>query len=87
MYQLENAQCYWPREPDILSLLNHDLAPVGTTIKFKRDPFTGKIENMVEVDLQGTGETARNSMSMTRAPGPPEESIRGSCLFMIFFHV
>ncbi|KAG6800914.1 helicase SKI2W [Apis mellifera caucasica] len=78
IYHLDNAQCYWPRKPDILSLLNCDIAPLGTTLKFNRDPVTGKLGEMHEVPLKSAGETARNSMSMTRAPGPPSDIIRGN---------
>lgn len=77
MYHLNNAQCYWPRKLDILSCLNCDIAPLGTTLKFDRDPVTGKLGKMHEVPLKSAGETARNSMSMTRAPGPPSDNIRG----------
>jgi len=58
-------------------LLEFDLAPVNTTLKFDRDPITGKIGEIQEIDLQGAGETARNSMSMTRAPGLLTDGVRG----------
>lgn len=78
MYHLNSTQCYWPRKPDILSLLDCDLAPLGTILKFDRDPVTGKLGEMHEVPLKSAGETARNSMSMTRAPGPASDNIRGN---------
>ncbi|EFN81266.1 helicase SKI2W [Harpegnathos saltator] len=78
IHQLDNAQCYWPRKPNIPSLLEYDLAPIGTTLKFDRDPVTGKIGEMQEIVLLGAGETARNSMSMTRAPGPLMDGVRGN---------
>ncbi|XP_014467951.1 PREDICTED: helicase SKI2W [Dinoponera quadriceps] len=78
IHQLDNVQCYWPRKPNILSLLEYDLAPIGTTLKFDRDPITGKIGEMQEIVLLGAGETARNSMSMTRAPGPLMDGVRGN---------
>lgn len=78
IYNIDNVQCYWPRKPDIFALLNAEVAPNGTSIKFKRDPITGEIGEMIEMDNQGTSETARNSMSMTRAPGPPAEGVRGT---------
>ncbi|XP_031831546.1 superkiller complex helicase subunit twister [Nomia melanderi] len=84
-YKLVNAQCYWPRKPDILSLLDFDLAPLGTTLKFDCDPISKKQQTMCEVPLQSAGETARNSMSMTRAPGPAVESIRGNTSNIPFF--
>ncbi|EZA51202.1 hypothetical protein DMN91_012752 [Ooceraea biroi] len=78
IHQLDNTQCYWQRQADVLSLLEFDLAPIGTTLKFDRDPVTGKIGEMQEIILQGAGETARNSMSMTRAPGPLMDGVRGN---------
>ena len=78
IHQLDHAQCYWPRKPDVLSLLDADLAPLGTVLKFDRDPITGELKEMREVALKTTGETARNSMSMTRAPGPASDNIRGN---------
>ncbi|XP_011160176.2 helicase SKI2W [Solenopsis invicta] len=78
IHQLDNTQCYWPRKADVLSLLEFDLAPISTTLKFDRDPITGKIGEIQEINLQGTGETARNSMSMTRAPGSLTDGVRGN---------
>lgn len=77
IHNVENVQCYWPRKADILNLLETDIAPVGTNLKFKRDPITGDITDMHEVVILGAGETPRNSMSMSRAPGPPTEGVRG----------
>ncbi|XP_012275603.1 helicase SKI2W [Orussus abietinus] len=84
IHQIENVQIYWPREPDVLSLLEFDLAPTGTTLKFDRDPMTGSLGKMQEVALQGAGETVRNSVSMTRAPGPPTEGVRGNANNILF---
>ncbi|KZC06330.1 Helicase SKI2W, partial [Dufourea novaeangliae] len=85
IYKLDNAQCYWPRKPNILSLLDFDLAPLGTTLKFDRDPINGKLGEIHEVPLQSVGKTARNSMSMNRAPGPAMESLRGNTSNIPFF--
>ncbi|XP_043255011.1 helicase SKI2W [Colletes gigas] len=78
IYHLDNAQCYWPRKPDILSLLDFDLASPSTMLKFERDPVTGELGEMCEVPVTSAGENARNSMSMTRAPGPATDNIRGN---------
>lgn len=43
-----------------------------------RDPTTGKLLQFREVPLDDMGHTAKNSMSLRRAPGPPSEAIRGS---------
>ncbi|XP_033217646.1 helicase SKI2W isoform X2 [Belonocnema kinseyi] len=85
IHQLENIQCYWPRELDNVAILNYNLASVGHSLKFKRDPITGKIGEMLEVDLRSTGETARNSMSMMRAPGPSAEGVRGNTSNFLFW--
>lgn len=64
------------------------MAPINTTLKFDRDLITGKIGEMQEIILQGAGETARNSMSMTRAPGPLMDGVRGAlsfCYICVFF--
>ncbi|XP_024882516.1 helicase SKI2W-like [Temnothorax curvispinosus] len=78
IHQLDSTQRYWPRRADVLSLLEFDLAPVSTTLRFDRDPVTGKIGEIQEICLQGAGETARNSMSMTRAPGSLADGVRGN---------
>ncbi|XP_046818992.1 helicase SKI2W [Vespa crabro] len=78
IHQLDHAQCYWPREPDICSLLEFDLAPLSTTLKFDRDPVTGRVGQMQEVILKGVGENARNSMSMKRIPGSVTDDVRGN---------
>ncbi|CAD6226876.1 GSCOCG00005957001-RA-CDS [Cotesia congregata] len=78
IHQVENVQLYWPREPNILSLLEYDLSPLGTVLKYDRDPITGRITHMREDVLLGAGENAKNSMSMSRAPGPPMEGVQGN---------
>lgn len=77
IYHLDKVQCYWPRKPNILSLLDFGLAPLSTTLKFDRNPVTGELGEMHEVPVTSAGENAQNSMSMTRAPGPARNSIRG----------
>ncbi|OAD60373.1 Helicase SKI2W [Eufriesea mexicana] len=78
MYHLDNAQCYFPRKPDILSLLDCELTSLSTTLKFDRDPITGKLGEMHEVTLKSSGETSQNSMSMTRAPSSSNNDVRGN---------
>lgn len=77
IHQLDKVQQYWEREPQLLSLLKADLAPSGTTLRYERDPITGRIGDIEEVCVQSVGETVRNSMSMSRAPGPAAEGIKG----------
>lgn len=71
-------QQYWEREIDLLSLLSTDAAPLGTTLKYERDPITGCVGDIQEVHLNAAGKNVRNSMLMSRAPGPSEEGIRGN---------
>lgn len=86
IHQVENVQLHWPRTPNILSLLEYDLSPVGTTLKYDRDPITGCITQMREDILQGAGENAKNSMSMSRAPGPPMEGVQGNLITLKISH-
>lgn len=44
----------------------------------QRDPNTGEIIDFREVPIQGAGNTAKNSMSLTRTPAPPSEATWGS---------
>ncbi|KAG7202632.1 hypothetical protein KM043_009812 [Ampulex compressa] len=78
IHQVDNTQAYWPWEPNVLELLDYDLAPSGTTLRFDRDPVTGRLGKMHEVVLKSANETARNSMSMSRAPCPFADDIRGN---------
>lgn len=85
IHQLDNVQQYWDRERNILSLLRADLAPCGTTLKYERDPITGVIGDIQEVQINSVGETVRNSLSMTRAPGPAAEGVKGKKLFHLSY--
>ncbi|XP_014209081.1 helicase SKI2W [Copidosoma floridanum] len=85
IHQIDNVQQYWERQPQLLSLLKADLAPVGTTLKYERDPITGCIGDIQEVCLQNIGESVRNSMSMSRAPGPAVEGVRGNTSNFLFW--
>ncbi|XP_066597704.1 superkiller complex protein 2 [Prorops nasuta] len=78
IHQIDRCQVYWPRQLNIPGLLSFDLAPCSTTLKFDRDPITGQIGELKEVLLKGVGETAKNSMSMNRAPAPLDEGVRGN---------
>ncbi|XP_076045044.1 superkiller complex helicase subunit twister [Oratosquilla oratoria] len=69
---------WWPRVPDPLSLYTISVGPPSSTLEVERDPATGAITGLREVAIQDAGSTAKNSLSMKRAPGPPEEIVRGS---------
>jgi len=66
------------RKPDPLALLHVRPAPRDLVLKVVRDPATGEVQDFVERRVKGAGTTARNSSSLQRAPGPPEETTRGS---------
>ncbi|KAL7296485.1 hypothetical protein TKK_0009926 [Trichogramma kaykai] len=85
IHQLDKVQQYWNRTPNISTLLKSDLAPIGTTLKYERDPFTGSIGQIQEVTIQNIGETVRNSMSMSRAPGPVIENVKGNASNYLFW--
>ncbi|KAI4500959.1 hypothetical protein M0802_003762 [Mischocyttarus mexicanus] len=77
IHQVDFAQCYWPRKPDVVSLLHYELSPLGTTLKFDRDPITGCLGQMQEIILEEVGKNSKNSMSMKRIPGAVTDDIRG----------
>jgi len=52
--------------------------PMDAVLKVVRDPCTGEVTEFVEQRIASAGSTGKNSSSMRRAPGPPEESFRGS---------
>lgn len=79
------AQKFYPREPEPNNLLHTDVCPVQTTITVERHPTTGKLLGYKEEFLPDTGQTAQNSMSLRRAPGPQANDIRGSSLNFPFW--
>ncbi|OXU24095.1 hypothetical protein TSAR_004469 [Trichomalopsis sarcophagae] len=85
IHQVDKVQQYWERKPKILSLLEANLTPLGTTLKYERDPITGHIGEIQEVMMQNIGETVRNSMSMARAPGPISEGVKGNASNFLFW--
>uniref|UniRef100_A0AAY4E978 Uncharacterized protein n=1 Tax=Denticeps clupeoides TaxID=299321 RepID=A0AAY4E978_9TELE len=66
------------RERDLDSLLHCGPSPLHSGISVVRDQTTGMLLDFTEVLLQNTGLSAKNSLSLQRAPGPPSESLRGS---------
>ncbi|XP_058790896.1 superkiller complex protein 2 isoform X2 [Phymastichus coffea] len=85
IHQLDRVQQYWDRNPDVLLLLHTDLAPAGTTLKYERDPITGCLGELQEVDIESVGQNVRNSMSMSRAPGPAIEGVKGNVSNFLFW--
>ncbi|KAK3870147.1 hypothetical protein Pcinc_024603 [Petrolisthes cinctipes] len=69
---------WFPRRPDPTRLYNISLSPANTCLEVERDPATGEITGLCEIPNKDAGATAKNSLSMRRMPGPPEETVRGS---------
>ena len=78
IYQLNVTQEYWEREKSLLSLLNINLSTSYTVLKYKRNIYTGTIIDLQELYVIKVDKNVRNSMSLTRAPGPISESIKGT---------
>lgn len=47
-------------------------------VQVKREPATGRLVGYEEVEVSSLGETAKNSLSLTRAPGAKDEGLKGS---------
>lgn len=69
-----------PRESNPKNLYYAPAGIASTTLVADRDPITGKILDFIEVEVEDAESTARNSMSMHRAPIRPEQATRGSAL-------
>ncbi|XP_072561944.1 superkiller complex protein 2 isoform X1 [Paramormyrops kingsleyae] len=66
------------RNRQIDSLLHCSPSPLHSGLSVVRDPTTGVLLDFNEVLLEDTSLSAKNSLSLLRAPGPPSESLRGS---------
>lgn len=66
------------RTRDVDSLLHAPLTPLHSELSVVRDPTTGMLLDFIEVPLENTGLSAKNSLSLQRQPGTPSESLRGS---------
>lgn len=78
LHRFDRAHRCWPREKDVWSLLETDATPVHATLQAERDPTTGQILAFREALLDNMGLSAKNSLSLQRAPGPPAQALRGS---------
>ncbi|XP_076346793.1 superkiller complex helicase subunit twister isoform X2 [Tachypleus tridentatus] len=78
IHHVDHVQKFIPRKPNIASLYSLDLEPLQTSLQVDRDPTTGQLLGFKEVKTEEQGATAKNSMSLQRAPGPPSEAVRGS---------
>uniref|UniRef100_A0AAY4E920 Uncharacterized protein n=1 Tax=Denticeps clupeoides TaxID=299321 RepID=A0AAY4E920_9TELE len=75
---IHNTDAAFEKERDLDSLLHCGPSPLHSGISVVRDQTTGMLLDFTEVLLQNTGLSAKNSLSLQRAPGPPSESLRGS---------
>ncbi|KAJ8934480.1 hypothetical protein NQ314_013355 [Rhamnusium bicolor] len=85
IHRYERNQEFWPRKPNPKELLYFEGSPLCTALKVQRDPNTGEIIEFREVPIQGAGATAKNSMTLNRAPLPPTETTRGSASYVPFW--
>lgn len=67
-----------PRESNPTNLYYAPLGTASTTLVADRDPITGNILEFIEAKFEDAECTAKNSMSMRRAPVRPEQATRGS---------
>ena len=76
---------FWERTPRPRRLLKASATktqPLATTLEVRRDPVTGKVSGFVEVPVKGAGDTAKNSTSMARRPGPPDQVLTIDTFFI-----
>ncbi|XP_045618795.1 superkiller complex protein 2-like [Procambarus clarkii] len=73
-----HSRRWFPRHPNPTRLYSVSLLPASSCLEVERDPATGEISGLREIVNRDAGATAKNSLSMRRAPGPPEEIVRGS---------
>uniref|UniRef100_A0A8D0H0W4 SKI2 subunit of superkiller complex n=1 Tax=Sphenodon punctatus TaxID=8508 RepID=A0A8D0H0W4_SPHPU len=78
IHHFERSHSFWPREKDIQSLLEVDVTPVHSTLQAERNPTTGELLGFREALADNMGLSAKNSLSFQRAPGPPDQALRGS---------
>lgn len=67
-----------PRESKPINLYHVPIGSASTTLVADRDPMTREILDFIEIGLNDVERTAKNSMSMQRAPIQPEQATRGS---------
>ncbi|WAR31042.1 SKIV2-like protein [Mya arenaria] len=85
IHDIDRAQRFTPRVAEPLNLLHVDLCPVQSTIQVERNPTTGQLVGYREAYISDTGQTARNSLSLKRAPDPDSDSVRGNTLNFPFW--
>ncbi|CAG4953559.1 unnamed protein product [Parnassius apollo] len=78
IHKWERSQIHWHRKSDIDSLVKFEDDEIGidTTLEVIRNPITGEIEGVEEVNIPV--EDDEDSLSMARAPLPPSLATRGT---------
>lgn len=74
-----------PHEATITNLYDVPRGAASTTLVPNRDPITGEILDFIEVSISDSEKTSKNSMSLRRQPGPPEQATRGSAINFPFW--
>lgn len=76
---------FLPRTPNSECLYYIPPGTTGTQLVPERDSQSGEILDFIETTIKDAGCTAKNSMSLQRAPGPPNKSTRGSAMHFPFW--
>ncbi|KAM3962423.1 superkiller complex helicase subunit twister [Aphomia sociella] len=78
IHKWERSQTHWPRKTDVDSLFKTDDDDFGldTTLEVVRDPITGEITGLEEINIPV--EDDEDTLSMARAPLPPNLATRGT---------
>lgn len=76
---------FLPRTPNSDCLYYIPPGITGTNLIPERNPESGEILDFIEIGIKDAGCTAKNSMSLQRAPGPPNKSTRGSAMHFPFW--
>jgi antiviral helicase SKI2 len=87
IHDAEPATQFWERVPQPSREFQLTFGPVSTTLQVERDLATGEVTGRYrEIDISNVaGAHAKNSTSMRRAPGPPDESTRGNATNFMFW--
>lgn len=85
IHSAANSRKWFPRVSDPHRLYSLCPLPPSSHLEVERDPASGEITGLREVSSRDAGATAKNSLSLGRAPGPPEEMVRGSTTNLPFW--
>eukprot|EP00124_Ichthyophonus_hoferi_P005192 Ihof_evm1s695 gene=Ihof_evmTU1s695 len=78
------AQQSWNVDHDLPSLYHIDVSSMHTDLSLDRDMRSGEVGGFTEVALTNDKITAKNSMSLLRAPAPANDYVRGKTTHMPF---